>query len=192
MKKAWLYIKNVLLYIKNVLFTVLVFFCVSQVFNCSVKEIQKMANRQFTNRQDTKGDRKVREIDRLRQDTKDIININFFYCSRIRNIALRDENDQIFSYREDVANNLKVRLSSFDVYEGKKALVPKIEISKIQYLITVEHDVDIKENDILKIENIFDRRVFRVVEIESYYFGGEKTMETCYKKSGKVELLKVD
>ena len=185
MKKAWLYIKNVF-------FNVLVFFCVSLVFNCCVKEIQKFTNRQFTNRQDTKGDRKVREIDRLRQDTKDIININFFYCSRIRNVALRDENDQIFSYREEVANKLKVRLSSFDVYEGKKALVPKIEISKIQYLITVEYDVDIKEGDILKIDDFLDRRVFRVVEIESYYFGGEKTMETCYKKSGKVELLKVD
>ncbi|MGP1439683.1 MAG: hypothetical protein ACTTJ3_02965 [Treponema sp.] len=187
MKKAWLYIKKALLYIKNVLFTVLVFFCVSQVFNCSVKEMQKLANRQFT-----KGDGKVREIDRLRQDTKDIININFFYCTRIRNIALRDENGQIFSYREEEANNLKVRLSSFDVYKGKEALVPKIEISKIQYLITVAYDVDIKENDILKIDNFLDGRVFRVVEIEPYYFGGEKTMETCYKKSGKVELLKVD
>lgn len=180
MKKAWLYIKNVF-------FNVLIFFCVSQVFNCCAKEIQKMANRQFT-----KGDEKVREIDRLRQDTKDIININFFYCSRIRNIALKDENGQIFSYKEEVADNLKVRLSSFDVYEGKEALVPNIEISRIQYLITVEYDVDIKENDILKIKDFLDGRVFRVVEIEPYYFGGEKTKETCYKKSGKVELLKVD
>ena len=182
--------KRVVLYIKRFFVFMLVYMCLFQMSVLLFSECSP--DKQNVSRQQNVGEKKMSELDRLRKDTKDIININFFYCTRIRNVAIKNEEGQIISYKEDVIKNLKVRLSSFDGYVDKSVLVPNIEISKIQYVITVEYDVDIKENDILKIDDFFDGRVFRVVEVEPYFFGGEKTMETCYKKSGKVELLKVD
>lgn len=182
--------KRVVLYIKRFFLFMLVYMCFFQMsvllFSGCSQDKQNVSGQQNVR------EKKMSELDRLRKDTKDIININFFYCTRIRNVAVKNVDGEIVSYKEDVIKNLKARLSSFDEYVDKEALVPNIEISKIQYLITLEYDVDIKENDILRIEGFLDRRVFRVVEVESYFFGGEKTMETCYKKSGKVELLKVD
>lgn len=182
--------KRVVLYIKSFFVFMLVYMCLFQMSallfsGCS-------PDKQNVSRQQNVGEKKMSELDRLRKDTKDIININFFYCTRIRNVAIRNEEERIVGYKEDVVNNLKVRLSSFDGYVDEETLIPNIEIEKVQYLITIEYDVDIKENDILRTEGFLDRRVFRVVKIEPYYFGGEKTIETCYKKSGRVELLKVD
>lgn len=182
--------KRVVLYIKRFFVFMLVYMCLFQMSILLFSECSP--DKQNVSRQQNVREKKMSELDRLRKDTKDIININFFYCTRIRNVAVKNVDGEIVSYKEDVINNLKVRLSSFNEYVNKGVLVPNIEISKIQYVITVEYDVDIKENDILKIDDFFDGRVFRVVEVEPYFFGGEKTMETCYKKSGKVELLKVD
>ena len=182
--------KRVVSYIKRFFIFMLVYMC---FFQMSVLLFQGCSpDKQNVSGQQNVEEKKMSELDRLRKDTKDIININFFYCTRIRNVAVKNVDGEIVSYKEDVINNLKARLSSFDGYVDKSVLVPNIEISKIQYVITVEYDVDIKENDILKVDDFFDGRVFRVVDVEPYFFGGEKTMETCYKKSGKVELLKVD
>ena len=171
--------KEVSSYIKIVLLILLIYCCVSQKVSCMLKEFSKKENTQNTN------GKQLKEIDRLRQDTKDVINANFLYCTRIRNIAINNKEMQI------VSCNIKIHLSPFDEYVGEDVLISNIEIEK-QYFITVEYDVDIKEGDILRVKDFFDRRVFRVVEIEPYYFGAEKTIETCYRKVGRVELLKVD
>ena len=163
----------------------LIYCCVSQEVSFKLKELTEKENTQ-----NTKG-KQLKEIDTLRQDTKDVININFFYCTRIRNIAINNKESEIVSYKEDIVDNIKIHLSFFDRYVGEDVLISNIEIKK-QYLITVEYDVDIKEGDILRVKDFFDCRVFRVVEIEPCYFGDEKTIETCYRKVGRVELLKLD
>ena len=177
-------IKNVVLYIKR-------FFLFMLICKCFFLMAILLFSGCSPDKQNVSVE-KMSELDRLRMDTKNIVNINFFYCTRIRNIAIRNEEEKIIGYKEDVVDNLKVRLSSFRWYRDKDTLIPNIEIEERQYLITIEYDVDIKEDDILKIDDLFDRRVFRVVKIEPYYFGKEKTIATCYKKLGRVELLSVD
>ena len=73
--------KEVLFYIKTVPLSLLI--CLCLLIYCFVCQEVSFKLKEFSekeNTQNTKG-KQLKEIDRLRQDTKDVININFFYCT---------------------------------------------------------------------------------------------------------------
>lgn len=165
--------KKVSLYIKNIFVWLLFYVC---LYQCAILLLTEN-NSLETN---------MKEVWRLREDTKEIINVNYTYFNLYRNSPVKNADGEIISYKEEVIESIKIRLSTLNNEKNENMLNENIPINKKLYSLTATFDEDIREDDILKE----GKRVYRVIEIESCYYGGKKTIDTCYKKTGRVEEIK--